>query len=44
MFYEELKILGFNKAAAGVISGLLATIVTHPFELIRAKLQTMGLY
>lgn len=44
MFYEELKILGVNKALSGVLSGMIATAITHPFELIRAKLQTIGLY
>jgi len=38
-----LKYLGVNKATAGISAGMLATVVTHPFELIRARLQTMGL-
>jgi len=38
-----LKYLGVNKGAAGISAGMLATVVTHPFELIRARLQTMGL-
>lgn len=43
MFYEELKAQGVDKAIAGVSSGMVATAMTHPFELIRAKLQTLGL-
>lgn len=37
MFYEEFKERGMNsfgnvgKAAAGMISGMLATSITHPF-------------
>jgi len=44
MFYEELKALGYNKFLSGVTSGMMATAITHPFEIIRAKLQTIGLY
>ena len=44
MIYEEFKDLGMNKPLAGVSSGMLATSLTHPFEIIRAKLQTQGLY
>ena len=43
MLYQELKSLGVNKVGAGIGSGMLATAITHPFELIRARLQTMGL-
>lgn len=43
MFYEELKALGVDKVVAGISSGVLATTITHPFEIIRAKLQTIGL-
>jgi hypothetical protein len=43
MFYEELKTLGVDKVISGITSGMLATAITHPFEIIRAKLQTMGL-
>lgn len=43
MFYEELKALGVDKIIAGISSGMLATAITHPFEIIRAKLQTIGL-
>ena len=32
-----------NKMAAGMLSGMFGTAVTHPFELIRARLQTAGL-
>ncbi|MCB0370041.1 MAG: hypothetical protein KDD45_11615 [Bdellovibrionales bacterium] len=44
MFYEELKNLGVGKVYSGIASGMLATAITHPFEIIRAKLQTQGLY
>jgi hypothetical protein len=43
MFYEELKTVGWHKLPAGIISGMVATAFTHPFEIIRAKLQTQGL-
>lgn len=43
MFYEELKSIGLDKATAGILSGMLATSITHPFEIVRAKLQTLGL-
>jgi hypothetical protein len=35
--------MGLNRGTAGISSGMLATAITHPFELIRARLQTMGL-
>jgi hypothetical protein len=44
MMYEEMKAYGINKVTAGLSAGMLATAVTHPFELIRARLQTMGLH
>lgn len=44
MLYEEMKFYGINKATAGLSAGMFATAVTHPFELIRARLQTMGLH
>jgi hypothetical protein len=43
MLYEELKKHQISKFTAGIGSGMLATAITHPFELIRAKLQTIGL-
>ena len=43
MIYEELKDHGFYKATAGMMSGILSTAITHPFELIRARLQIYGL-
>lgn len=43
MIYEELKEQGINKFTSGIISGVISTAVTHPFELIRAKLQTKGI-
>ena len=43
MFYEELKDLNFPKFSAGVLSGVISTALTHPFEIIRARLQVIGL-
>jgi hypothetical protein len=43
MFYEEFKAIGWHKLPAGILSGMVATWLTHPFEIIRAKLQTQGL-
>lgn len=38
-----MKERGVNKLAAGVISGMIATSITHPIEIVRAKIQTRGL-
>jgi hypothetical protein len=43
MLYSELKDFGVNKLGAGFLAGAIATASTHPFELIRARLQTIGL-
>lgn len=43
MIYEELKSKDINRFVAGIASGMLSTSLTHPFELIRARLQTKGL-
>lgn len=43
MFYEEFKVLGCDRLSSGIFSGLISTAITHPFEIIRAKLQTIGL-
>ena len=43
MFYEELKDRGFGKFSAGVMSGVVSTAITHPLELIRARIQTLGI-
>lgn len=43
MLYEELKKFNISKLGAGIISGMFATAITHPFELIRARLQILGL-
>jgi hypothetical protein len=32
-----------DKIVAGITSGMFATTITHPLEIIRAKLQTLGL-
>jgi len=28
---------------SGIVSGMIATALTHPFEIVRARLQTQGL-
>ena len=43
MIYEELKERGYNRFGSGISSGMLATSITHPLEIIRARLQTIGL-
>lgn len=42
MFYEQLKDLGLCRFSSGIVSGIVSTAITHPFELIRAKIQTLG--
>jgi solute carrier family 25 protein 38 len=43
MIYDELKTFGMAKFPAGIIGGMLATSISHPLEIIRARLQTIGL-
>ena len=43
MFYQELKSLGCDRLSAGVLGGMISTAATHPLEIIRARLQTIGL-
>jgi hypothetical protein len=43
MMYQEMKERGVNKLAAGIVSGVIATAITHPIEIIRARIQTKGL-
>lgn len=43
MLYEELQDKGIGKFKSGIISGVISTAITHPFELIRAKIQTYGI-
>lgn len=43
MIYEEFKAVGYHKLPSGVVSGMIATALTHPFEIIRARLQTQGI-
>lgn len=43
MFYEELKEGGFGRFSSGILSGMISTAISHPFEIIRARLQTLGL-
>lgn len=31
MFYEEFKAMGYHKLPSGIISGMVATALTHPF-------------
>ena len=33
-----------GKVLSGVSSGMIATAITHPLEIIRARLQTQGLH
>lgn len=42
MIYEELKSGGMARFPSGILSGLVATVVSHPLEIIRAELQTEG--
>lgn len=42
MLYNGFKDYGFSKLSAGLLSGLLSTSFSHPFEIVRAKLQTHG--
>lgn len=37
--YTEGKHFGINSFLAGITSGVIATAITHPFEIIRAELQ-----
>lgn len=32
-----------GKFSAGVISGVISTAITHPLELMRARIQTIGI-
>ncbi len=43
MIYEELKDKQMHRLWAGMLSGMVSTAITHPFEIIRARLQTIGL-
>ena len=36
MLYQEGKILGLHSFVAGILSGVLSTAFTHPFEIVRA--------
>lgn len=42
--YEEGKKLGFNSSISGIISGMIATLITHPLEIVRTQLQTSSVY
>ena len=37
--YTEGKKLGFTSTVSGMTAGLISTVMTHPFEIIRAHLQ-----
>lgn len=43
MMYEEFKERRVNKFVAGIVSGMISTAITHPIEIIRAKIQIQGL-
>lgn len=43
MFYQEGKALGLMPIIAGMLSGIISTSLTHPFEIIRAELQSFAL-
>ena len=43
MFYQEGKSRGMAPLLAGLLSGMISTFITHPFEIIRAKLQIYSL-
>lgn len=43
MIYDELKDLRIGKFPSGIVSGMMATALCHPLEIIRARLQTIGL-
>lgn len=38
--YQEGKSLGINNFVAGMLSGMLCTSLTHPFEIVRAEIQS----
>ena len=37
--YTEGKKIGISSSVSGMTAGLISTIITHPFEIIRAHLQ-----
>lgn len=43
MFYQEGKALGLAPLLAGLMSGVVSTLITHPFEIVRAELQSYAL-
>lgn len=38
--YSEGKALGINSFVAGMMAGMISTSITHPFEIVRAELQS----
>lgn len=38
--YSEGKTLGLNSFVAGILSGMISTSITHPFEIVRAEIQS----
>jgi hypothetical protein len=40
MLYQEGKSFGINNFVAGFLSGMIATSLTHPFEIVRAEIQS----
>lgn len=42
--YEEGKKLGVTSSVSGIISGMIATLISHPLDIIRTQLQTSNVY
>jgi solute carrier family 25 protein 38 len=42
--YEEGKKLGISSSVSGIFSGVISTLITHPFEIVRTQLQTSSVY
>jgi hypothetical protein len=42
--YQEGKKLGFNSSFSGIASGMIATLISHPLEIVRTQLQTSSVY
>jgi hypothetical protein len=38
--YQEGKALGLNAFIAGMLAGMISTSLTHPFEIVRAEIQS----
>ena len=42
--YEEGKKLGYSSSFSGIVSGMIATLISHPLEIVRTQLQTSSVY